>query len=146
MFQLIWFLSSIIQVLPTYRKNLRPVSRTGHQASRSKLNFELFRCLVWNLALPPKHSTLFRSSAFVPFLTYFSTYKSTEACQKILIVQSRVRLHNHPLALWGRGLGTESICVCEEAGGGRGGWGGEGGVGWCWNVLQKRQSPDFLTL
>ena len=37
-------------------------------------------------------------------------------------IQSRVRLHNHPLAFWGRGLGTESICVCEEAGG----WGGVG--------------------
>ena len=41
---------------------------------------------------------------------------------------SHVRLH--PWALWGRGLGTESICVCRKA------VGGGGGGGSCWLILE----------
>ena len=87
MFQLI-FSSPIIRVLPTNRTNLWPISRTGDQASWSKLNFEVFKwvfkCLVCNLALPVQH--FFVHPFLCYFFAYFITNKSTVACQKILMV------------------------------------------------------------
>ena len=89
---------------------------------------------VWNLALLPKHSTLFRSSVSVPFFTYFITNKSTVACQKILMVYESCK--TAPLSLAGLGFG-DWVDLCA---GKRWGRGGGGRVGWFWKVLQKTVS------
>ena len=88
-----------------------------------------FWAILWNLALPPKRSTLFRPSQFLcHFLAYFITNKSTVACQKILMVYESCKTAPFSLA----GLGFEDwvdLSVRESGGGG-------GGRGVCWLILE----------
>ena len=81
-----------------------------------------FWAILWNLALPPKRSTLFRPSQFLcHFFGSFITNKSTVACQKILMVYESCK--TAPFSLAGLGFGDwVDLCVRESGGGGGGCW------------------------
>ena len=101
-----------------------------------------FWAILWNLALPPKRSTLFRPSQFLcHFFAYFITNKSTVAHQKILMVYESCKTAPFSLA----GLGFENwvdLSVRESGGGG----GGEGGVLADFGMYCKRDSLQIFSL